>query len=169
MTTETTPQALPRRTESGMQTRAVNAAAGVLLAAMQQGRQTPTGLAVALDAAQLLNSPERAAYVAQLEKAAVEARGALAALCHDLEDPGSNAFGALYLLSQVTVCVAAQPDETAKVVAHHDAEVLRAAAAELMAACPDHGDADEVWMDCPCEYADELERKAVLVETGAAS
>jgi len=54
-------QPLPRRTESGMHTRAVNAAAGVLLAAMQQGRQTPTGLALALDAACLLNSPEHAA------------------------------------------------------------------------------------------------------------
>jgi len=50
-----------RRTESGMHTRAVNAAAGVLLAAMQQGRQTPTGLAIALDSARLLNSPEHAA------------------------------------------------------------------------------------------------------------
>ncbi len=66
VTTETTPQALPRRTESGMQTRAVNAAAGVLLAAMQQGRQTPTGLALALDAAQLLNSPEAAAEFEKL-------------------------------------------------------------------------------------------------------
>lgn len=60
-------QTLPRRTESGMHTRAVNAAAGVLLAAMQQGRQTPTGLAVALDSARLLDSPEHAARVAELE------------------------------------------------------------------------------------------------------
>jgi hypothetical protein len=44
-----------------MHTRAINSAAGVLLAAMQQGRQTPTGLAIALDAACLLNSPEHAA------------------------------------------------------------------------------------------------------------
>ncbi|MFJ6905571.1 hypothetical protein [Streptomyces griseoluteus] len=52
---------LPRRTESGMATRAVNAAAGVLLAAMQQDHRTPTGLAIALDSACLLNSPETAA------------------------------------------------------------------------------------------------------------
>lgn len=50
-----------------MHTRAINSAAGVLLAAMQQGRQTPTGLAIALDAACLLNSPEHAARVAELE------------------------------------------------------------------------------------------------------
>jgi hypothetical protein len=50
-----------------MTTRAVNAAAGVILAAMQQGRQTPTGLAIALDSACLLNSPEHAAEVAKLQ------------------------------------------------------------------------------------------------------
>jgi hypothetical protein len=44
-----------------MHTRAINSAAGVLLAAMKQGRQTPAGLAIALDAACLLNSPEHAA------------------------------------------------------------------------------------------------------------
>jgi hypothetical protein len=44
-----------------MRTRAVNAAAGVLLAAMEQGRQIPTSLAIALDSAGLLNSPEHAA------------------------------------------------------------------------------------------------------------
>ncbi|MFD8845504.1 hypothetical protein [Streptomyces pseudogriseolus] len=68
MTTETTPQTagLPRHSESGMHTRAINSAAGVLLAAMQQGRQTPAGLAIALDAACLLNSPEHAAEDAAL-------------------------------------------------------------------------------------------------------
>jgi hypothetical protein len=59
-------QALPRRSESGMTTRAVNAAAGVILAAMQQDRRTPTGLAIALDSACLLNSPEHAAEVVEL-------------------------------------------------------------------------------------------------------
>ncbi|MGI5443355.1 hypothetical protein ACQEV4_40275 [Streptomyces shenzhenensis] len=44
-----------------MNTRAVNAAAGVITAAMQQGRQTPAGIAIALDSARLLNSPEHAA------------------------------------------------------------------------------------------------------------
>lgn len=69
MTEQTTRPAhgLPRRAQSGMQTRAVNAAAGVLLGAMENGRRTPTGLAIALDAACLLNSPEHAARVAELE------------------------------------------------------------------------------------------------------
>ncbi|MFI2911155.1 hypothetical protein ACG2OD_23350 [Streptomyces sp. PDY-4] len=73
MTTIIPDQPLPRRTESGMHTRAVNAAAGVLLAAMQQGRQTPTGLAIALDSAQLLQSPEHAARVAELEALTAQA------------------------------------------------------------------------------------------------
>ncbi|MFE5090641.1 hypothetical protein ACFRCI_09600 [Streptomyces sp. NPDC056638] len=42
------------------------------------------------------------------------------------------------------------------------AEVLTEAADNLVAACPDHGDADEAWMDCPCEYADELRRTAAV-------
>ena len=63
-------QQLPRRTESGMHTRSVNAAAGVLLAAMEQGRQTPTGLAIALDSARLLNSPEHAAEFQRLREQA---------------------------------------------------------------------------------------------------
>jgi len=67
VTAETTPQVLPLRAKSGMGSRTINAAAGVLLAAMQQGRQTPTGLALALDSARLINSPEHAAHVAELE------------------------------------------------------------------------------------------------------
>lgn len=43
------------------------------------------------------------------------------------------------------------------------AEVLVEAADDLVAACPEHSDADECWMDCPCEYADELRRRAALV------
>ncbi|ODA69243.1 hypothetical protein [Streptomyces sp. AVP053U2] len=66
MTTIIPDQPLPRRTESGMRTRAVNAAAGVLCAAMQQGRQTPTGLALALDSARLLQPPETAAELEKL-------------------------------------------------------------------------------------------------------
>lgn len=42
-----------------MNARAVNSAAGVILAAIEQGR-VPAGIATALDAAGLLNSPERA-------------------------------------------------------------------------------------------------------------
>lgn len=36
------------------------------------------------------------------------------------------------------------------------AEVLRGAADHLSESCPDHSDAEEVWMDCPCEWADAL-------------
>lgn len=43
------------------------------------------------------------------------------------------------------------------------AAVLREAADDLVSACPEHGDADEAWMDCPCEYADELRRRAALI------
>ena len=63
MTTETTAQPLPRRSESGMHSRAINAAAGVLLAAKEQGRQFPIGVAIALDSAGLLMSPEIAAQM----------------------------------------------------------------------------------------------------------
>lgn len=105
----------------------------------------------------------------KLEQAAAEARAALAALCYDLEDPGSNALGALHLLTQATIGVEAQPDDAAKVLAKRDGTVLRQAAEDLMAACPEHGGADETWMDCPCEYAEELLRKADLAEAGATS
>lgn len=52
-------------------------------------------------------------------------------------------------------------------IAMHRAEVLTEAADDLVAACPDHGDADEAWMDCPCEYADELRRMAALAGSAA--
>src|SRR5690606_27897640 len=127
VTTETTHQPLPRRSESGMQTRAINAAAGVLQAAMEQGRQTPTGLAIALDSARLLNSPEHAAETVRLEKAAVEARAALGSLCHDREDPGTAALGALHMLTQATVWTETGPDFAADALAQHDAKVLHEA------------------------------------------
>ncbi|MFH9977905.1 hypothetical protein ACH4ND_01330 [Streptomyces sp. NPDC017179] len=49
-----------------MNTRAVNAAAGVIAAAMQQGKTIPASLAIALDSARLLNSPETAAEFERL-------------------------------------------------------------------------------------------------------
>lgn len=66
-------QPLPRRSASGMATRAVNAAAGVLHASMMRGRQIPTSLAIDLDAACLLNSPETAAELQQLRNRIAEA------------------------------------------------------------------------------------------------
>lgn len=109
--------------------------------------------------------------VAELESAAVEGRAALGALCYDLEDPGSNAFGALHLLAQATKGAAeTTPDDAAEALAKRDAAVLRQAAEDLlMAPCPEHGDADEVWIDCPCEYAEELIRQAALIESGSTS
>lgn len=64
------------------------------------------------------------ARIAELEGPAVEARAALAALCYDLEDPGSNAFGALYLISQATVGVEAPKDDAALALMRHAREVL---------------------------------------------
>ncbi|MEU3620646.1 hypothetical protein ABZ725_51680 [Streptomyces sp. NPDC006872] len=66
------------------------------------------------------------ARVAELEAAAIEGRAALAALCHDLEDPGSNAFGALFLLQQATPGTPMEPGENVPTVyrAEHDSIVM---------------------------------------------
>ncbi|MFJ5914996.1 hypothetical protein ACIQFW_04255 [Streptomyces ardesiacus] len=62
------------------------------------------------------------ARVAELEKAAVEGRAALASFCADHEDPGTAALGALYLLQQATTGTPMQPGETVPKVyrASHD-------------------------------------------------
>jgi len=64
--------------------------------------------------------------IARLEKAAVEGRAALASFCHDVEDPGTAALGALYLLQQATVGAPMQPGETVPKVyrASHDSIVM---------------------------------------------
>lgn len=64
--------------------------------------------------------------IAELEVAAIEGRAALAALCHDLEDPGSNAFGALFLLQQATPGTPMEPGEPTPTVyrASHDSIVM---------------------------------------------
>jgi hypothetical protein len=64
--------------------------------------------------------------VTELEVAAVEGRAALAALCHDLDDPGSMALGALYLLQQATPGTPMEPGETVPKVyrASHDSIVM---------------------------------------------
>lgn len=71
------------------------------------------------------------ARVTELEEAGTYARSALAALCYDLEDPGSNAFGALHEISRATTGVPAPRDEAAAVLARHDADVIRKAAEVL--------------------------------------
>jgi len=86
----------------------------------------------------------------KLEQAALEARAALGALCCDLEDPGSNALGALYLLSQATTGLTTQSDDAARALARRDAQTMRRCAdfvrdayeedwAEDVAATLEHG------------------------------
>ncbi|QJT04389.1 hypothetical protein G9272_32240 [Streptomyces asoensis] len=64
------------------------------------------------------------ARITELEGPAVEARAALAALCYDLDDPGTAALGALYLLQQATAGVEAPRDDAALALAQHASEVL---------------------------------------------
>jgi hypothetical protein len=58
----------------------------------------------------------------ELERAVVEARAALGSLCYDLDDPGTAALGALYLLQQATIGTAMQPGEAVPTMfrASHD-------------------------------------------------
>jgi hypothetical protein len=64
--------------------------------------------------------------VTELEVAATEGRAALAALCHDLDDPGSMALGALYLLQQATPGTPMEPGEIVPKAyrASHDSIVM---------------------------------------------
>ncbi|WP_172384765.1 hypothetical protein [Streptomyces sp. MNP-20] len=60
-----------------MNTHRVNAAARILAAAMEQGRQTPAGLALALDSAQLLQAPPTGDDTAVLTEDVAPASGPL--------------------------------------------------------------------------------------------
>jgi hypothetical protein len=95
--------------------------------------------------------------VAELEGPAIEARSALAALCYDLEDPGSNALGALYLISQATTGVEAPRDEAAQVLASHDAQIMRRCAEFVRDTYSGN------WAD---DAAATLERDADITERG---
>jgi hypothetical protein len=95
--------------------------------------------------------------VAELEGPAVEARAALAALCYVLEDPGSNALGALHLLSQATVGVDAPKDDAALALAQRDAQVMRRCAEFV------RDTYDGEWAD---DAAATLERDADITERG---
>jgi hypothetical protein len=97
------------------------------------------------------------ARVAELEGPAVEARAALAALCYDLEDPGTAALGALHLISRATVGVEAPKDDAALALARHDAQVMRRCAEFVR----DTYDGD--WAD---DAAATLERDANITERG---
>lgn len=95
--------------------------------------------------------------VAELEGPAVEARAALASLCYDLEDPGSAALGALYLISRATTGVEAPRDEAAQVLATHDAQIMRRCAEFV------RDTYDGEWAD---DAAATLERDADITEHG---
>ena len=95
--------------------------------------------------------------VADLEGPAVEARAALAALCYDLEDPGTAALGALYLISRVTVGVEAPRDDAAQALARHDAQIMRCCAEFV------RDTYDGEWVD---DAAATLERDADIAERG---
>jgi hypothetical protein len=95
--------------------------------------------------------------VAELEGPAVHARAALAALCYDLEDPGSNAFGALYLLSQATVGVDAPKDDAALALSRYEAQVMRRCAEFVRDTYAGE------WAD---DAAATLERDAAITERG---
>lgn len=60
-----------------MNTKLVNQAAREITAAMENGRQTPTGWAMALDAKCMLQSPETAAELVALRNDVLNMRGAL--------------------------------------------------------------------------------------------
>ncbi|MFE1903849.1 hypothetical protein ACFW96_09275 [Streptomyces gardneri] len=52
--------------------------------------------------------------------------------------------------------------EAGALVAETLAEALAAIAGEILAACPTHGEADEAWMVCHCDVAQEVTAKAAL-------
>lgn len=72
------------------------------------------------------------------------------------------------VLRALVVSPEVRPGTAADLIAAYRAEVLLEAADGLVAACPEHSDADEVWMDCHCDVADELRAKATLTEGGGA-
>jgi hypothetical protein len=100
------------------------------------------------------------AELARLEPAAIHARSALAALCYDLDDPGSDALGALYLIQQATVGVERPKDDAAAALARRDAEVMRRCAEFVR---------DTYSGEETADAADTLERDADVVERGCQS
>lgn len=95
--------------------------------------------------------------VVELEGPAVEARAALAALCYDLEDPGTAALGALHLISRVTAGVDAPRDDATRALARHDAQIMRRCAEFV------RDTYDGEWVD---DAAATLERDADIAERG---
>lgn len=56
------------------------------------------------------------------------------------------------------------PEGAEQLLNKYRTEVLREAHADIVAACPDHGDADEAWEACPCEPAELLRVQAELAD-----
>lgn len=104
------------------------------------------------------------ARVAELEGPAVEARAALAALCYDLEDPGTAALSALYLLQRATVGVETPRDDAVEALARHDAQVIRKAAETLEATERDDDAVNLLYL-----LADATERAAASASAVAVS
>ncbi|MFZ4264468.1 hypothetical protein [Streptomyces arboris] len=122
-----------------MNAKRVSAAAGVVLAA-QKRRQTPAGIAAALEAAGLLQSPESAAELVRWRERTEEA-----------ETSEAQLKGQVRGLRAHVAELEARPSP---------AEVLRQVADQWAAHCPEHSDADDVWMDCPADWVFELRRAA---------
>ncbi|MFD7185526.1 hypothetical protein ACFV90_36890 [Streptomyces sp. NPDC059904] len=91
-----------------------------------------------------------------LHEAARRALAAMDDLIHNTTDPGVETLGARHELATVLINTPSAPTDRAA--------VLREAADDWTAHCPDHSNAEEAFMDCPCDWADELRRKADEVQ-----
>jgi signal transduction histidine kinase len=104
--------------------------------------------------------------ITQLEKAATEGRAALASFCHDHEDPGTAALGALYLLTQATLWTEEGPDFAAEALAQYGAKVLHEVADIADPEPPevsffgDHGHEVAAWLRKRADYKTRSARTA---------
>lgn len=97
-------------------TRAINAAAGVIHAAMQQGKTLPASIAYALDSACLLNSPELAAELETLRKLPAERAADHRTWQHDLAKLRKSRDEADQLRKRVAELEAAAGDGSTRTV-----------------------------------------------------
>ncbi|MFD7101889.1 hypothetical protein [Streptomyces celluloflavus] len=150
-----------------MNARSVSRAADVIFRAMQT-RQTAAGIAAALDAAGMLQSPETAAEAERLRARVAELEalelgaidGRVSATCANSGHPTW-----LRATGDTRGCPWCRVAELE--VRPAPAAVLRGVADEWSAQCPEHSDADEVWMSCPGEWVYELHLAADAFEAGA--
>ncbi|MEV6180135.1 hypothetical protein [Streptomyces sp. NPDC052015] len=114
-----------------MNTRSVNSAAGVILAALQQNR-VPAGIALALDSAGLLMTPETARELAELRARVAELESALEGqraghfteAARLLEDTGRD-DDAVNLLDNVAAGIQAHAEGEHYAATHHTYRVGR--------------------------------------------